>query len=257
MSERDPAEASNIPTAPQPALPVVEYSTPPRQNPSASRAIVFGLLGFIPFVPGLLAIMFGRRALREAAAEPAIGGQGAARTAIALGVGSVVVWTILSILAIPAYTRARRQAIRVQCASQMRQMGMAAMMYANANRNLLPPNMDALTTSGIPAALFTCPACAGDPTKPVSSTGAFGGYHYVYLGNARPLNAIRSPATIPLIYEPLSNHADGGVNVLFMDGHVELLNGSAATTFLQQVAATTQPSTPGAAIPVAPPELER
>lgn len=90
---------------------------------------------------------------------------------------------------------------------------------------------------------FTCPACAGDPTKPVASTGAFGNYHYVYVGNGRQISQIRSAATVPLIYEPLTNHADGGINVLYMDGHVERLIGQPAQALLVQVAVpATQPA---------------
>jgi prepilin-type processing-associated H-X9-DG protein len=243
MSEPRDDERSGAPVAPQPVMPVVDYSTPAPQNACARRAMLFAALGFVPFVPGILAIVTGRRGLRDAEADPKIGGRRMARTAIMLGVASVVVWTILSILAVPAAARARRQALRVQCASNLRQMGVAAMIYATANTGLLPPNIDALTTSGIPARLFTCPACAGDPTKPVSSTGAFGSYHYVYLGNGQQLSTIRRPSTVPLVYEPLSNHTDPGINVLFMDGHVELLQGGAATAILQQGAAvTTQPA---------------
>jgi hypothetical protein len=63
--------------------------------------------------------------------------------------------------------RARQQAIRVQCMSQLRQIGMATMMYASSNGGYFPPTLDELTKTGtIPAAMFTCPACAGDPTKP-------------------------------------------------------------------------------------------
>ena len=238
--------------APQPALAVVEYSTPAPQNSAANRAMIFALLGFIPFVPGILAIQFGRRGARDADADPRVGGRQKARTAVGLGVASVVVWTVLSILAVPAAIDARRQAQRVACMSNLRQMGMAAMMYATANRGLLPPNIDGLTTI-VPATVFRCPACAGDPTKPAASTGAFGAYNYVYVGSGQDLSRIKRAMTVPLAYEPPTNHADGGINVLFMDGHVECLQGAAATALLQQVAAAT--TQPAAASPV--PEVER
>ena len=240
-----------VPTAPQPALPVVEYSSPPPRNANASRALLFALLGFLPFLPGILAIRYGRRGLRDAEADPKIGGHAAARAATIIGVVSVAVWTVLAILAVPATIQARRQALRVQCASQLRQLALGAFMYSNANRGFFPPDLDALVTSaGMTPTLLRCEACAGDPTKPVASTGAFGNYSYVYLGNGRRASAIRSPMTEPLIYELPTNHDDPGINVAFADGHVEMLNGQAAQTFMMQVAAAaTQPINPPAATP--------
>jgi len=254
VDERDETGPSVPPT---PALPVVEYSSPPPRNANASRALLFALLGFLPFLPGILAIRYGRRGLRDAEADPEIGGQSAARAATIIGVVSLAVWTVLAILAVPATINARRQAMRVQCASQLRQLAMGAFMYANANRGNFPPNLDTLTTSAaLPPVLLTCPACDGDPTKPVASTGAFGNYNYVYLGNGQRVNALRSPMTIPLIYELPTNHDDPGINVAYADGHVEMLSGQAAQTFMTQVAKATQPAAtmaPSAGETVTPP----
>ena len=264
MTDPDERERSTTTTtssvAPLPAVPVVEYSSPPPQNRSASRALLFGLLGFLPFLPGILAIRYGRRGLRDVQDDPKIGGHSAARAGMILGIVSVAVWTVLSILAVPATMRARQQAMRVQCASQLRQMAMGAFMYATANRGFLPPDMDTLTTTGVPATLFVCPACAGDPTKPVASTGAFGNYNYVYVGNGRNLSHIRSAMSVPLLYELPTNHSDPGINVAYADGHVELLSAQAAQAFLAQVAATTQPATAPLSpltTPIDPPQVER
>ena len=248
MSEQDEGKRP-VPTAPQPVLPVVEYSSPPPRNANASRAMLFAALSFLPFLPGILAIRYGRRGVREADADPHIGGRSAARAATIIGVVSVSVWTVLAILAVPATINARRKAMRVHCASQLRQLAIGAFMYANVNRGFFPPDLDTLATSAaLPPVLLTCPACAGDPTKPVASTGAFGNYNYVYLGNGQRVNALRSPMTVPLIYELPTNHSDPGINVAYADGHVEMLSGQAAQTFMMQMAAAaTQPATPPAA----------
>ena len=92
------------------------------------------------------------------------------------------------------------------------------------------------------ATFVVCPACAGDPTKPVASTGAFGNYNYVYLGNGRKLSQIRSAMSEPLLYELPTNHSDPGINVAYADGHVEMLSAQAAQILLAQLAATTQPA---------------
>ena len=230
---------------PVPATPVVDYSTPQPHNRYAARAMVFGLLGFLPFIPGILAIRYGRRGLRDADDDPRLEGRGQAKAGIWLGVGSVVIWAALAIAAVPALANARRSAIRVRCLSNLRQIGMASMTYAAGNSGRLPASIDDMIRTGpLTAGIFQCPACAGDPSKPPASSGAFGPYSYVYLGGGRKLQAIRSASTEPLAYEPLTNHDDPGINVLYADGHAEVLNAAQAQAFLQKygTATSTQPT---------------
>ena len=49
-----------------------------------------------------------------------------------------IIAVLVSIL-LPALTRARRQAMTVQCASNMRQLAQAMLMYIQDNKGVLPP----------------------------------------------------------------------------------------------------------------------
>ena len=49
-----------------------------------------------------------------------------------------IIAVLISIL-LPALSRARRQAIQVQCQSNLRQIGQAVHMYASANQGILIP----------------------------------------------------------------------------------------------------------------------
>jgi prepilin-type processing-associated H-X9-DG protein len=219
------------PESPRPVVAVIDYPTQSAGNPAASRALLFGLLGFVPFVPGALAIRYGRRGLATAAAEPRAGGIGKSRAGVVLGSISLIVWTIALFSLPPAVIKARRAAMYVQCASQLRQIGMAAQMYAIQNRGFLPATLDDIVAPGLlPVQVLICPAAKGDASKPPASRGKFGNYSYVYLGAGRRIQSIPSPANTPLAYEPPTNHAGdrGEINVVYVDGHVELLTGPAA-----------------------------
>ena len=77
--------------------PVPFYPPPPppprRGNGAAIASLIFGILGCIPEITGLLAILFGIIGLRRAR-NPYVGGKGLAGAGLALGVLSVVLWSI-------------------------------------------------------------------------------------------------------------------------------------------------------------------
>src|SRR3954470_15477797 len=245
MSNEHTETLPEIRPVPRSALPVVEYSTPPTGNVNASRALVWALLGFLPFVPGMLAVRYGRRGVADAAADPRIGGRSKARVAQVIGVVSLCAWVLFAVAAVPAVMRARRAAQRVQCMSQLRQISVATMMYATANRGFAPTTLDDLVAGKfLPASMLNCPATVGDPTKPPAATGAYGKYGYVYLGGGRSIIGMRNASGLALAYEPPTNHAEGGVNVAFFDGHVEWVPVARLAPLIQQSAPpATRPAT--------------
>lgn len=179
--------------------------------------------------------------------------------AMSLG-GAAVLVLLLVLVLLPPLNRAREQARRVQCASNMRQIGQAMMIYANGNAMQFPDKLDKLLLIA-PNSAFVCPSCGHTPapgaTPQIQASNLYKGGHlsYVYVGAGMAMNAASmNPATTIVLHEPLTNHGDG-INVLYADGSVAFLPRNAALAALQVLAApptlppTTQPTAaqPGAA----------
>ncbi|MBU6391894.1 MAG: DUF1559 domain-containing protein [Planctomycetes bacterium] len=160
----------------------------------------------------------------------------------------LVVIAIIGILAgilLPALSRARESARRTQCASNLKQIGLAINMYANDNGGNFPGYTLSSTTSvaelnslGLlyPAYItdrkvFRCPSDAGvtetnNLTLMGSSTCTIATCSYGYDDNHwtsdDPGTAIAADARGASTTNYLSdNHNTNGQNVLYADGHVE------------------------------------
>jgi prepilin-type processing-associated H-X9-DG protein len=195
---------------------VITYASVVEANRRATLALVWGVLGIVPVVfPGILAIRYGRRGGRDAAATGSGGGR--ARAGVVLGVIGLL-WSAFVIASVPpAIVRARRQAQMVYCASQLRQIGMGCLMYASANGGWTPPSL-AVMQSSAGVRPMTCP---GGVSAGVANPG------YILALPSTRLATISSPATTVLAYEPPTNHGGRGINVLYVDGHVAWLPGAA------------------------------
>jgi prepilin-type processing-associated H-X9-DG protein len=119
----------------------------------------------------------------------------------------------------PALEKARATAKATQSASNLRQIGMAVMMYANDNQGALPANFAALTPNYLPTdEVFANPR---DPAR--------GKQAYVYVKPAEAkLNDVKDASQRVLAYEAHDAFPPLGVNVLFLDGHCELIADEAA-----------------------------
>jgi prepilin-type processing-associated H-X9-DG protein len=133
-----------------------------------------------------------------------------------------------------------------QCAGNMRQIGTACAIYAVLHEGNYPRDLGVLLSEiDLPASIFVCPntpdtPAAGPTTRAVVNNMMLPGHHsYIYLGKGLTLSTA-SPDVI-LLYEPLSDHANTGMNVLFADGHDDWLSPADAQPLLKQVAAGTWP----------------
>ena len=196
------------------------------RNPAATWSLISGLLLFVPFLTGILALVLGRMGLRHARVSGA-SGYARARAGMVLGIVSIALWLALIPVGIAGLNNARHAARTVQCASNLRMMSMGMMAYASGNRGWYPA-----TTPATPI----CPELAAAAPAATSN--------YVYIRPTEPMGQIKTPAMVVVAYEPLSNHQNRGMCVLWMDGHVSFEKGAAAQKIIAQAAAqpTTAPS---------------
>ena len=180
-----------------------------------------------------------------------------------LAVGGVVaVIGLLLLVLIPPISRAREQANRVKCASNMRSIGQAMMIYASANGGQFPDVPEKMLPY-IPSSAFVCPSCdhtpapGSTPQLQAQNLSKPGHFSYVYVGAGyRSNQANINPATTVVLYEPLTNHKDG-INILHADGSVMFLARPAAQALITTLARqkTVPAPAPAPAQVPAPPQV--
>lgn len=133
---------------------------------------------------------------------------------------------ILAAILFPVFAQAREKARQVSCMSNMKQQGLALMMYAQDYDEVMPPKnakwMDTLLPYIKDEKVFRCPSVI---------TGQFG-YAFSPELFGKKFKNIASPATTTAIFEStnLSRNATTGTvayrhrkfaNTAFADGHVK------------------------------------
>lgn len=129
--------------------------------------------------------------------------------------------SLISVM-LPALNRAREQANRVKSASNLRQMGQAAFLYANANGGKFPADLATMyKQEDLSPSVFINPRTSTVPPPPgdKDSIAQWVEEHsdYVWLGKGKTAD---TPPDAILGYEKLDEVTEGA-NVLFGDGHVE------------------------------------
>ncbi|MGB2864226.1 MAG: hypothetical protein WBC05_12930 [Sedimentisphaerales bacterium] len=131
---------------------------------------------------------------RGAGIEPSLG----AVAGGALGAGILM----------PALARARQQARQTISMTNMKQLGLAVIRYANDHQGKLPDNLEQAKE------YYQAPEIFESPLKPKD----FVGPSYIYV-NGQSMKAA-SPARQIVIYEN-PQYCQDTINALFLDGHVE------------------------------------
>jgi prepilin-type processing-associated H-X9-DG protein len=142
---------------------------------------------------------------------------------------------------LPALNSARERANRVKCASNMRQIGMGMLMYANDHKGVFPQDLGQLIDYDLNPDVFICPSGntqrAGpdvlrDPKKRADWVNQNSDYVFLAPG-IRNL----APAATIVLHEKLEDHNRQGMNLLYGDGHVEWQPAPRAMMMIQQNAA--------------------
>jgi prepilin-type processing-associated H-X9-DG protein len=127
---------------------------------------------------------------------------------------------------LPSLSKAREVANRTKSASNLRQIGMGCILYANENNGKMPPDLGTiLKTQDLVLQVFVSPmgnnpvpANLGQMTPDRQAAWVNSNSDYVYMARGKT-NAI--PADQVVAYEKLQNSRGQGTNMLFGDGHVE------------------------------------
>jgi len=241
-----PAEAPPPTLAPAPA----SGAEQPRTSRLAVASLVFGILGILlcglTFIP---AIICGHLAQsRIAAARGALTGKGMALAGLAAGYVSIAYFLFAIVLAgmlLPALGSAREKARRINCAANLKQIGLACKMYANDYSEAFPPDFKTLVEQKYLDAykVYMCPSTshtAGSSPEDVENPAHC---DYLYFGAGHTEAEIGSE--VVLACDRPGNHTRY-FNLLFGDGHVASLPGNSLEDALQKNHARLPP---GAAVP--------
>jgi prepilin-type processing-associated H-X9-DG protein len=151
-----------------------------------------------------------------------LGGEQALATTIA----PVAVAAIL-----PATAKARQQAMMMQGANNLRQIGMGTIMYSNENKGALPPDLGSTLQYIQAPQVFLSPNRVQPIAPPVGAKPeelakwVNENADYVYLGkDFGKLTKITNPSDTIIAYEKFELSKNGLVNVLYADGHVQMMS---------------------------------
>ena len=119
------------------------------------------------------------------------------------------------------------------------------LLYANDHQGHYPDTIGELVEEDFPTSIFICPSSNDVPalagaTPRATAANIHAGRHLSYIYVAKGMTD-KVAANIVLVYEPLTNHQNKGLNVLFGDLHVDFYSVKEATWMLSELKAGHNP----------------
>lgn len=155
------AKQGSAGSAAPPMMGAAPPALPPRpRSGMAIASLVFGILSMVgcPIIASLPAIILGHIAHSRNRRSPhEYGGGGLATAGFVLGYVSFITVPILAGLLLPALAKAKDRAQRITCVSNMKQIGLAARIWANDHNGKFPPNFLSMSNEVVMPKVFVCP----------------------------------------------------------------------------------------------------
>jgi len=177
----------------------------------------------------------------ESARAAAEGRRGVKRPVIWV-VGTFILLSLIAYVFLPAFNGPldrRGMTPRSRCASNLRNIAAGMIEYSNKNNGQYPDRIETLfVASGMTSEILVCPdshdvRATGTVQEQSAALTAGGHCSYIYMGKG--LTSADTPAEAVLAYEPMGNHFNQGMNVLFGDYHVEFIDAKTAQAMLKSI----------------------
>jgi hypothetical protein len=178
--------------------------------------MICGAMFFLWPVAPILAIVLGMIGLRSARRRGDAANRKRAMLGIEFGVlGLTVIPVAIAIICGRTTIRGTDAAASVNRASNMRQIGMALVLYAKDNQGRSPPDLATLWRhENLAGWVFVCLASNDTPAPDADHLNSGGHLSFVYTGRG-----MGDPRAV-ILYENASDNAGVGMNILFGDGQV-------------------------------------
>ncbi|MBN4074034.1 DUF4190 domain-containing protein [bacterium AH-315-E10] len=196
----------------------------------ATGSMVFGVLGvlcMVPIISPLIAVILGHLALVDIKrSNDQVDGKAMAITGLILGYMGVLIVPIVFMMSLamltPALTKAREKARRINCAGNIKQIGIAIALYSNDHEGNAPESLADITEYLPPGIVFICPSAQKHNQTPATKEDLANGMSsYDYVGNGINIDKVENPTSFVILRDHKGNHEGGWTNFLYADGHVD------------------------------------